>query len=382
MKAASRCWNAMTEVSKAVYAEKAAQQPPPRSQVVARRSSTSPSRGGSVCGGVSSQAASSSEYSTQIKFGCYTVVQGQSAVGEGSYGQAIEVEHGSGKRMLMKLFRGQDDCHSEIVAYGRIAKAKGEAANGEACPFNGAACPFLDILSVWTVPPFMWIILPIVPGGNLTTQLRARSFQMQEIVAIMHGSWRGLRFLHKSAGILHLDIKLANMMWTHERVVILDFSLWERWPVPAAGKLHGTYCTDGFRPPELMGKLPAQPTSASQELLRRVVCPAVDWWSLGCVGGYLARGQDPPTRRVAMRPESWLWVDEKKKLLDRIAPSGSILRPVLEMLLHTSPHKRLLQEDDPQEPFEQMRRRASGDIGGHSATTADSRGSVECIEVV
>ena len=40
--------------------------------------------------------ASSIEYNTAVKFGNYTVVQGQSFTGEGSYGQAVEVTDSSG----------------------------------------------------------------------------------------------------------------------------------------------------------------------------------------------------------------------------------------------------------------------------------------------
>ena len=180
-------------------------------------------------------------YSTAVKFGNYTVVQGQSFTGEGSYGQAVEVTDSSGHRRIMKLFRHQDQCFTEIRAYERISQTRSTLS-------SEAACPFLEMLGSWTVLALMWIALPKVPGGDVWSQLKDRVFQPEETVAIMHAAWCGLDFLHNSAKMLHLDIKPANMLWTHERLVIIDFSLWEPWPVPAERKCHSIYCTDGFRP--------------------------------------------------------------------------------------------------------------------------------------
>ena len=76
-------------------------------------------------------------------------------------------------------------------------------------------------------------------------------------------------------------------------MTIIDFSLWERWPVLATSELQQIYCTEGFRPPEL-----EQLTLRTQQQLRRVVGPAVDMWSLGVTGGMLGmfspRGAMPP----------------------------------------------------------------------------------------
>ena len=94
-----------------------------------------------------------------------------------------------------------------------------------------------------------------------------------------------LQFLHEKVGVLHLDVKPHNMLWTGVKLLIIDFSLWERWPVLATRELQQLYCTSGFRPPELDHKTPM-----TQQQLRRVVGPAVDLWSLGVTWGQLGMG--------------------------------------------------------------------------------------------
>ena len=94
----------------------------------------------------------------------------------------------------------------------------------------------------------------------------------------MYDAWQALHFLH--------------VMWTEDKLVIIDFSLWERWPVPAQRQLPHAYCTPGFRAPEL-----ALTRHMTQEQLRKVVLPALDWWSLGCAGACLAWvGTEPQLR--------------------------------------------------------------------------------------
>ena len=272
LQAAARAWNMLTPKQKATHTdagrlEKDANQPhqerddaPP---TVARSS------GATDCSGLSLPR------SHDIRMGEYTVVQGQRAIGAGSYGQALEVEHRSGRRMAMKLFHDADQCLSELTAYRAIARATKDALVHE------AACPFLSLYDMCTVPPLMWITMPLVAGGNLWTQMKSRAFGRGEVATIMYDAWLALQFLHQKAGVLHLDVKPQNMMWTGERLLIIDFSLWERWPVPATCALQRTYCTAGFRPPEMDHTKPMSRTH-----LHRVFRPAVDWWSLGCSGAY------------------------------------------------------------------------------------------------
>ena len=171
--------------------------------------------------------------------------------------------------------------------------------------------------------------MPLIAGGNLWRQMKSRVFERGEVATIMFDAWSALRFLHEEVGMLHLDVKPPNMLWTGAKLFIIDFSLWERWPVPAGRRLQQVYCTEAFRPPELDPK-----ASWSQEHLHAVVRPAVDWWSLGCSGAYLAwAATAEPRQRPQIRPNEWGSAQVRDRHLQRVSPVGSYLRPVLDNLL-------------------------------------------------
>ena len=112
--------------------------------------------------------------------------------------------------------------------------------------------------------------------------------------------------------------------------------MWEQWPVPADRRLLPNYCTDGFRAPEVSAL-----RRMSQEERRGVLCPAVDLWSFGCTSACLAwsASGDPPLRK-RINMEAWGQAQARDRDLDRVAPRGSPLRPVLDMLLHMDPDER------------------------------------------
>ena len=260
------------------------------------------------------------------------MVQDQRAIGAGSYGQAIEVEHVRGGRFAMKMFFNVDSGRSELAAYRAIKLAAQIAKVSE------AACPFLSVQDFCEAPPITWIVFPLIAGGDLWTKMKSRTFERRETAIILHDAWLALCFLHEKAGVLHLDVKPQNMLWTGDKVTIIDFSLWEPWPVPKTRKLSGTYCTPGFRPPELDRK---KLQYATQAELRDVVCPAVDWWSLGVTGGYLAcAASAEPGKRPHFSPTRWTSSEVRDRHLERVAPLGSGPRLVLDVLLEWEPEAR------------------------------------------
>ena len=263
-----------------------------------------------------------------IRVGNYTVVQGQAAIGAGSYGQALEVEHSSGRRMALKLFHDTDLGLIELGAYRLIQEA------ADVAMMNEAACPFLRVYDYCTQPPLVWMTLPLVDGGDLWKQMKRRKFGESETMKIMHDSWLALKFLHEKAGILHLDVKPQNMLWAGDRLFIIDFSLWERWPVPAQRELPRVYCTQGFKAPEI-----AITKHMTQDHLRGVVGPALDWWSLGCAGACLAWAGAEIGRRSKMVFE-FHSAEARDRQLARVCPVGTHLRLVLDTLLDMDRNKR------------------------------------------
>ena len=263
-----------------------------------------------------------------IHVGNYTVVQGRAALGSGSYGQLLEVEDGNGERLAMKLFKDVHLGYRELAAYGWIQKTEVFEKVHE------AACPFLSVYDFCLQPPLVWMAMPLVGGGDLWMQMKQRKFGEGETLKIMYDAWLALEFLHEEAGILHLDVKPQNMMWAGDKLSLIDFSLWERWPVPVDCELPRDYCTEGFRAPEL-----ADTEGMTQEQLRDVVRPALDWWSLGCVGACLARAGLEPRRRPK-QAFAFHSTAARDKWLDRVCPVGTHLRHVLATLLDTDPNKR------------------------------------------
>ena len=136
--------------------------------------------------------------------------------------------------------------------------------------------------------------------------------------------------------MLHLGLKPHNMMWHDEKLTLLDFSLWEPWPCPEGHKLRSLYCTEGFRAPEV-----SQLRRLSQRDRRLVVNPALDWWSLGCTAAILAWATlaEPPVR-PKINTSGWHDACRRDQDINRVAPRGAALRPVLEMLLHHDPEER------------------------------------------
>ena len=263
-----------------------------------------------------------------IHVGNYIVVQGRAAIGSGSYGQLLEVEHRSDGRMAMKLFHDPDLGARELAAYILIEQT------GVFEKVQEAACPFLLVHDCCLQPPLVWMTLPLVGGGDLWRQMKQRKFGEGETIKIMHDAWLALEFLHEEAGILHLDVKPQNMMWAEDKLTIIDFSLWEQWPVPAQRKLPRVYGTSGFRAPEI-----AFTETMTQEQLRDVVRPALDWWSLGCAGACLARAGVEPQRRPK-QAFAFHSTAARDRWLDRVCPVGTLLRHVLVTLLDTDPNKR------------------------------------------
>ena len=266
-----------------------------------------------------------------IRFGAYTVVPGKEPIGTGSYGMVLQVEDKSGKRMVMKLFREEEHCLIEFAAHQRVQTA---VVRDAAHPSKS---PFLVLEHAVLKPPLCYIVMPLVDAPDLWAVMKRRKMQPDEAATILTEAWLALDFLHNRVGVLHLDIKPPNMLWSGNKLTIIDFSLWEQWPVPDDRVLSRTYCTRGFRPPEMVTKTDSRP---SQVDLRRVVCPAVDWWALGCSAALLACALNEPGQRPNIRTDEWAFEAVRSKQKARVAPVGHFLRPVLDLLLQQEPCRR------------------------------------------
>ena len=260
-----------------------------------------------------------------IKFGRFTVVPDKRPLGAGSYGQTLEVEEdGSGIRRALKLFKDSHDANQEVLVYRKIQYARQRAGGG---------VNLLDLIDAAAVSPLAWLVMPLVSGGSLQDQLVTRVFRQEDIPTIVEQAWDGLSFLHTQAGLLHLDIKPSNLMWADRRLCIIDFSLVEPWPVPVGCQLQSCYCSEGFRSPEL--HFSQSGPHNDQEQRRKVVRPAVDWWSMGVVAFMLALRISP--FRFAEDMTEYVTKRTAGKAVAQLEAVPSYLRDVLNIWWHPVP---------------------------------------------
>ena len=107
--------------------------------------------------------------------------------------------------------------------------------------------------------------------------LLAHSAHSQSTATIICQIALALKYLHRDAGVVHLDVSARNVLWQAlaNRAVLADYSLATIFP--AQKKLRGTTCcAPNYRPPELLSIEGANVPMA-------LVQPAIDLWSFGCV---------------------------------------------------------------------------------------------------
>ena len=249
-------------------------------------------------GSTESSSGLSLSPSAGIRFGNYTVVQGRAPFGAGSLGQALVVRDTSGQAMLMKLFFDVQSGRSELEAHGLILRGLSKSRLHE------AASPFLRPVDFCDTPPLAWMVTPLMPSGDLWAQLKSRRFGMMEAATLVMDAWEAVQYMHERIGLLHLDLKPQNMLFQGSKLYLIDFSLWERWPVPADRELSQTYCTDGvpstraadesFRAYDSVAAAQGDPPRCGHMVARRL-------FRIGGLvvlrGTWMSRGDTPP--RVA-----------------------------------------------------------------------------------
>lgn len=231
-----------------------------------------------------------------ILFGDFRVEPGE-PVGQGSYGKVVRARH-MGSLQIVVLKIGSEAGGADILKELEVYKVLREQ-----CP---ALAPFQQLLDGNCEPPCPWMALPYLESGNLRCHILGKRAVNIEAVALQLG-W-GLWHLH-SRGILHLDVKPSNLLWNPvpERLVIIDFGCSERFN-PQLGyvtTLTDPECeevvTAQYRAPELWldAPMPVPP---------RLLCPATDVWSYGCVLHEVLAGRLMFDTRSTLR-EWCMWHD-------------------------------------------------------------------------
>ena len=182
-------------------------------------------------------------------------------------------------------------------------KSLGQATN--ASPF---LCP---LRYAFTSDTHIALVLPFYTGGTLMVQIEERA-KPHGGLPFVEVRWVGaqmvlaLEAMH-CMGVLHRDVKPANVMLTSEGYAVLsDFGLSE------APGVTGKAGTRGYWAPEVVRKQPQH--------------EAADWWSLGVLLAYAATGMHPFHKR-------WVRQGEKR---DPPAPEQCIILPLAEQQIGSS----------------------------------------------
>ncbi|WP_119729036.1 serine/threonine-protein kinase [Thermomonospora amylolytica] len=172
-----------------------------------------------------------------------------------------------------------------------------------------------------------WIVMRLVRGRSLEQVLRGRGpLPPHQVAAIGRQLVGALRAAH-AAGVVHRDVKPANVLLDGDRAVLTDF---------------GIAVVAGEETLTRTGGLIGSPSYLSPEQARGLeVGPPADLWSLGATLYAAVEGR-PPFRR----PDVWSMIGAIGSDAPHDPPvNAGPLRPVLDGLLRKDPAHRMTAEE-------------------------------------
>ena len=195
-------------------------------------------------------------------------------LGGGSYGKVLASMCPDGRMAAIKLFRKRDaldDARQEVSMHQKLSQLPASSQRW-----------FAEMLHHdMHGEPFPWIAFSH-EGASLCDVLRVHGPLVQGLVkpfALQLAS--ALEALRSQAGLLHLDLKPGNILWSVElrQLRLIDFGLSE--PFAKGGVVENPrfceYVSLPYRPPELWH------VGSDLRSLQSALGPKVDLWSFGCV---------------------------------------------------------------------------------------------------
>ncbi|PWN23846.1 Pkinase-domain-containing protein [Microstroma glucosiphilum] len=139
-------------------------------------------------------------------------------VGRGAYGAVYRGQHiPTGNAVALKVVNldTPDDDVSDIQKEVAVLSQLREAESKNVVRYWGC----------WLKGPELWIVMDYAEGGSIRTLMRGGPIVEQHAVVIVRETLIALAYLHKS-GIIHRDIKAANILLTNAgKILLCDFGV-------------------------------------------------------------------------------------------------------------------------------------------------------------
>jgi serine/threonine protein kinase len=132
-----------------------------------------------------------------------------------------------------------------------------------------------------------YLVQRLIPGGSLADRVeKSGALSLEETVRLLAGAAAGIDALH-SAGLVHRDIKGANILLDGDTPYVSDFGL-----------AKDSQASNLTRPGQALGSLDYM---SPEQIRGEDVSPATDIYALGCVMYEVLTGTPPFGGRPSMR---------------------------------------------------------------------------------
>ncbi|MGE0711623.1 MAG: protein kinase [Planctomycetota bacterium] len=247
----------------------------------------------------------------------------EARLGEGGMGVVFRARRPDGVEVALKLLRAKGDAERFVREVRTLAQL-------------GASAGFVPLLDAGSSPAGLYLVMPLLPGGDLAQRLRRGPLPLPEVIELGRRLAAALAHAH-AVGVVHRDLKPENVLFDDAgRPVVADLGLAKYFlgsesGLSRTGELRGTA---GYMPPEQLRDA-------------KRVTPASDVFAWGAVlyealtGRPAFAGEEPLTRilqtaaaQVAppreLRPEVPAWLEAM--VLTALAPDPTDRYPTGEAL--------------------------------------------------
>ncbi|KAF2436478.1 kinase-like protein [Tothia fuscella] len=218
----------------------------------------------------------------------------QELIGKGSYGRVYKSKNRNNQQICaVKIIEvDEQDYNADITAKDDSLKEFiRETSILQALKDNNAQNVNI-IFDAFSVDTQLWIVSEYCPGGSLTTLMKATprpGLDEQFIIPIAREVAVALKYVH-DAGIIHRDIKCANILVTEDgRIQLCDFGI-SGVMEHTTSKRSTIVGTPHWMAPELVSLLGIESSDVRYGT-------EIDCWAFGCAVYEMSTGH-PPNARV------------------------------------------------------------------------------------